>query len=222
MKISNLTSKTFFEINDTDILIIEDDVDTKKVTVKDLRDYFLNNGVTRSTKMLINEMMDNVINSLSAAKYVITELMTYKMNTVINDATSGNIYIALKEVNTNKWLTKEEINKLLLPNEDGIFTKNFIISAYVNDAYIRAISYVILDANEITDVVPEDNIGYIKAHFEGLTQNEIASITYDGIMISVESTEVTIVLPVEERRDYEFVGDPNLFNNHVPHIQSIG
>lgn len=222
MKISNLSTKTSFEINDTDILIIEDEVDTKKVTVKDLRDYFLNNGITRSTKMLINEMMDNVINSLSASKYVLSELMTYKMNTVINDATSGDIYVALKEVGQNKWLTKEEITKLLLPNEDGLFTKNFVISALVDGIYVKCASYTILDANEVTDIVPEDNIGYIKAHFDGLTQNEIAGITYNGIMINVESTEVTIVLPIEERKEYEFVGDPNLFNNHVPHIQSIG
>lgn len=222
MKISNLTAKTSLEINEDDILVIEDKEGTKQIPVKEFKDYILNNGITKSTKMLINEMMDNVINSLAASKYIISELLTYKMNTTIHDAESGDIYITLKSVETGKWLTAEDIGNLLVPNEDGLCTKNFVINVLVADAYVKSSSYSIHDASEESEVIPEGNIGYIKAHFDGLTQNEIAGITYDDIMITTESTEVTIVLPIEDAHEYEFVGDPDLFSNNVPYTQNIG
>lgn len=222
MKISNLTSKTSIEIEENDVLVIEDKEATKKVTVKEFKEHLLNTGITKSTKMLINETMDNVISSLQAAKYIISELITYKMNTTINDAESGDIYITLKSVRTDKWLTAEEIGNLLVPNEEGICSKNFVINVLVADAYVRSSSYSIHDASEENEIVPEGNIGYIKAHFVGLTQNEIAGITYDDIMITTEDTEITIVLPVEDNNEYEFIGDPELFNNNVPYSQNIG
>ena len=222
MKISNLTAKTSLEIQETDILVIEDAEGTKQITVKEFREYLMNNGITKSTKMLINDMMDNVINSLKASKYVISELITHKMNVTINDVASGDIYITLQNVGTEKWLTREEIESLLALNEEGFYTKNFVISVMVADAYVPCTSYSIHDANEINDVTPEGNIGYICAHYEGLTQNEIAGITYDDIMITLEDTELTIVLPVEDVHEYQFVGDPDMFNNNVPYTQSIG
>lgn len=222
MKISNLTAKTSLEIQETDILVIEDAEGTKQITVKEFREYLMNNGITKSTKMLINDMMDNVINSLKASKYVISELITHKMNVTINDVASGDVYITLQNVGTEKWLTREEIESLLAPNEEGFYTKNFVISVMVADAYVPCTSYSIHDANEMNDVTPEGNIGYICAHYEGLTQNEIAGITYDDIMITLEDTELTIVLPVEDVHEYQFVGDPDMFNNNVPYTQSIG
>lgn len=222
MKISNLTAKTSLEIDENDVLVIEDKESTKQITVKEFKEYMMNNGITRSTKMLINEMMDNVINSLAASKYIISELLTYKMNTTIHDAESGNIYITLKSVETDKWLTAEDIRKLLVPNEEGLYTKNFVINVLVAETYVKSSSYSIHDANEESEVIPEGNIGYIKAHFDGLTQNEIAGITYDDIMITTENTEVTIVLPIEDAYEYAFVGDPDLFNNNVPYTQNIG
>ena len=221
MKIKDLTSKTSFEVEEDDVLVIEDGEDTKQITVKEFREYLLGSGVTKTTKMLINEMMDNVINSLQSAKYIISELVTYKMNTTITDV-DGDIYITLKSVSTDKWLTAEEIGALLVPNEEGICTKNFVINVLVADAYVRSSSYSIHDASEIDEIVPEGNIGYIKAHFDGLTQNEVAGITYDDIMITTEDTEVTIVLPIEDRHEYEFIGDPEMFNNNVPYTQNIG
>ena len=222
MKISNLTAKTSLEIDENDVLVIEDKESTKQITVKEFKEYMMNSGITKSTKMLINEMMDNVISSLAASKYIISELLTYKMNTTIHDAESGNIYITLKSVETDKWLTAEDIRKLLVPNEEGLYTKNFVINVLVSDVYVKSSNYSIHDANEESEVIPEGNIGYIKAHFDGLTQNEIAGITYDDIMITTEDTEVTIVLPIEDTHEYEFVGDPDLFNNNVSYVQSIG
>lgn len=222
MKISNLTSKTSLEIDENDVLVIEDKESTKQITVKEFKEYMMNSGITKSTKMLINEMMDNVISSLAASKYIISELLTYKMNTTIHDAESGNIYITLKSVETDKWLTAEDIKKLLIPNNEGLYTKNFVINILVSDIYVKSSSYSIHDANEESEVIPEGNIGYIKAHFDNLTQNEIAGITYDDIMITTEDTEITIVLPIEDAHEYEFVGDPDLFSNNVSYVQSIG
>lgn len=221
MKIKDLTAKTSFEVEDDDVLVIEDGEDTKQISVKEFREYLLGSGVTKTTKVLINEMMDNVISSLQSAKYIISELITYKMNTTITNV-DGDVYITLKSVSTNKWLTSDEIKALLVPNEDGLFTKRFIINALVADAYVKSTTYSIHDASEIDEIVPEGNIGYIKAHFDGLTQNEIAGITYDDIMITTESTEVTIVLPIEDKHEYEFIGDPDLFNNNVPYTRIIG
>lgn len=221
MKIKDLTSKTSFEVNENDVLVIEDGEDTKQITVKEFREYLLGSGITKTTKMLINEMMDNVINSLQSSKYIISELLTYKMSTTITDV-DGDIYITLKNVSTDKWLTAEEIGALLVPNEEGICTKNFVINVLVADAYVRSSSYSIHDASDIDEILPEGNIGYIKAHFDGLTQNEVAGITYDDIMITTEETEITVVLPIEDRHEYEFIGDPDMFNNNVPYTQSIG
>lgn len=221
MKIKNLTTKTSIEIEDSDVLVIEDREGTKQITVKEFQEYLMNNGVTKSTKMLINQMMDNVITSLQASKYIITDLLTYQMNTTISDV-DGNVYITLKSVATDKWLTAKEIANLLVPNEEGLLTKSFVISVLIDDVYVKCSSYSIHDASEIDEVVPEGNIGYIKAHFDGLTQNEVAGITYDDIVITVEDTEITIVLPIEDMHEYEFVGDPNLFNNNVSYVSNIG
>lgn len=221
MKIKNLNTKTSIEIEESDVLVIEDNEDTKQITVKEFKNYLLNNGISKNTKMLINQMMDNVIDSLKASKYVISELLTYKMNTTVNDV-DGNIYITLQDTRTNKWLTVSEIEALLFPNEDDIYTKSYVVSVLVNDAYVKCSSYSIHDGSEIDEVVPEGNIGYIKAHFEGLTQNEVANITYDKVMITIEDTEIVIAIPVEDEHEYEFIGDPDMFNNNVPFVQDIG
>lgn len=222
MKISNLATKTSLEISEDDILVIEDKEGTKQLSVKEFKDYMMNNGITKSTKMLINDMMDNVIRSLSASKYIISELLTYKMNITIHDAESGDIYITLKNVETNQWLTAEGISDLLVPDAEGLYSKNFLIHVLIDGVYVPSSGYSIHDASEESEVIPEGNIGYIKAHFDGLTHNEIANITYSDIMITTEDTEVTFVMPIEDKHEYSFVGDPDLFNNNVQYTQSIG
>ena len=71
MKISNMTAKTSLEIQDTDVLVIEDQEDTKQVSIAALRD-FLNTTYEENTKKLINQTIDNVITLLQEAKYVIS------------------------------------------------------------------------------------------------------------------------------------------------------
>ena len=221
MKIKNLNTKTSLEIEESDVLVIEDGEDTKQITVKEFKEYLIKNGISKNTKILINQMMDNVIESLKASKYVISELLTYKMNTTVSDV-DGTIYITLQDTRTDKWLTAKDIEALLFPNDDDVYTKSYVISVLVNDAYVRCSSYSIHDGNKIDEVVPEGNIGYIKAHFDGLTQNDVANITYDKIMITIEDTEIVIAIPVEDMHEYEFVGDPDMFNNNVPFVQNIG
>lgn len=218
MKISNLTTKTSIEIQDTDLLVIEDAAETKSVTIKEFREYLMNNGITKSTKLLINEMVDNFISSLQSAKFLVSDLFTYVMNVTINDAESGDILIALKDNNTDKWLAVEDMVALLAPNEDGYATKEFVINVLIDDVYVKSSSYTIYDASALAEIVPEGSVGYIVAHFDGLTQNQIASISYDDIIITLESNEVTISLPIEDRHEYNFVGDLDLFKNNVSYI----
>lgn len=222
MKISNMTSKTSIEINDTDVLLIEDSEDTKQVSVKEFREYLLSHGVTRNTKVLINDMLDNVINSLKASKFIISELITHKMNVVINGSDSCDIFIALQNVATEKWLTEEEIYLMQFPNDEGMNTKEIVVSIATDNVFAHCTEYSIIDASEISEFNPKENMGYIKAHFDGLTQNQIACITYNDIFVSLKDTEVVIELPIEDRHTYQFVSDPDLFNNNVPYIQELG
>ena len=220
MKISNLTNKTSLEIQDTDLLVIEDAEGTKSVTVKEFRDYLINQGVSKNTKLLINNMLDSVINSLKTSKYIITELLTYQMAATVNEEKS--IYIKFKNPETDEWLTKQEIMDILVPNpETEMFTKKFVIRVLVNGEYIDSTDYSIHDGHELDDIVPRNLVGYIKADFYDLTQNEIAGITYSDIIITVEDTEITITLPVEDVHSYEFIGNPESFNNNVSYTQEI-
>lgn len=215
MKINDMTAKTSLEIQDTDILVIQDGEDTKQVSVAELRD-FLNMTSDKNTKKLINQTIDNVIASLEAAKYVVSDLRLFMINSWIG-STSGNIQISLKDINNDKWLTVDEINALLEPQEDGLNKYDFTVKAMVDDAWITAESYTIRDFNTehpsgTNQVLEDSNAGFIKAHFEGLTQNEIAGITYDDIKVE---------LPDTEEYRYMFTGDADSFANAVPYIDNI-
>ena len=119
MKINDMTAKTSLEIQDTDILVIQDGEDTKQVSVADLRD-FLNTTSDKNVKKLINQTIDNIIVSLQSVKYTVSELRSFMINSWIG-STSGNIQIAIKDLDNNKWLTADEIVKLTNPDENGIF-----------------------------------------------------------------------------------------------------
>ena len=222
MKIKNMTSKSSIEINDTDILIIEDSEDTKQVSVKEFREYLLTQGINRNTKLLINSMLDNVIKSLNTAKFVVSEFITHKMNVIITDSNTCDVFIALQNTMTEKWLTANEIHALQLPNDEGIATREIIVSITTNDVFTQCTGYTILDASEISDFSPKENLGYIKAHFEDLTKNEMAIVTHNDIVVTLKDTEIVIELPIEDKHTYEFVTDPDLFSNNVSYVQQIG
>lgn len=218
MKISAMNSKTSLEVQDTDLLIIEDNEDTKSISVKDLCEYINSkNTETKKTKVLINETIDKVSELLQQAKFIISEKKTYMMNSWIG-STSGNIQICLKDMDTNKWLTQLELFELLQP-ENNEATKEYVIKVLVGDTYRNAVSYTIRDFNtehenpeQVNEILSISEAGFIKAHFDELTQNEIANIKFDDIEISLEETE---------EYKYEFVGDKDSFANAVIYVEEI-
>ena len=215
MKINDMTAKTSLEIQDTDILVIQDVEDTKQVSVADLRD-FLNTTSDKNVKKLINQTIDNIIVSLQSVKYTVSELRSFMINSWIG-STSGNIQISIKDIDADKWLTMDEIIALTNPDEDGIAQNDFIIKVMIEDIYNTAVSYTVKDFNTehpsgTNATLEASNAGFIKAHFDGLTPNEIAGITYDDIKLE---------LPETEEYRYLFNGDPDSFVNAVPYTESI-
>ena len=215
MKINDMTAKTSLEIQDTDILVIQDEEDTKQVSVADLRD-FLNITSDKNTKKLINQTIDNIIASLQATKYIVSELRSFMINSWIG-STSGNIQIAIKDLDNNKWLTADEIVKLTNPDENGIAQNDFIIKVMIAGIYNTAASYTIMDFNTehssgTNTILEASDAGFIKAHFNGLMPNEIAGITYNDIKLE---------LPETEEYRYLFNGDLDSFANAVPYTNSI-
>lgn len=208
MKINNMTAKTSLEIQDTDILVIQDGEDTKQVTVADLRAYMIASGLDKNTKILINETLDNIAASILASKYVVSELKSYTIKTWI-DSVNGTIQIALKDA-MDKWLTVEDIFTLFATEDEHP------IQVLIAEAYLSPeVSSILAFNAEYPDNIDNELVdaGFIRLQYNGLTQNEIAGITYDDIKISLAETE--------EFR-YEFIGNPDLFENSVPYEESIG
>lgn len=201
MKIKSMTQKTALEVTDNDVLVIEDDEETKQITVADLRDYLLSSGVTKETKKLINQTLDTISATLLAAKYIVSELQSYEVTATVID--QENIHFMIKDMITGLYLTASEIGTLLM---DEYLLQILIADVYVNPDMVPVIvdEYPTLDA-----VIPN---GIIKAHFADLTQNEVAGITYDDIKIEIPETE--------EFR-YEFLISPELFINNVSYVEEV-
>ena len=208
MKINNMTAKTSLEIEDSDILVIQDGEDTKQVSVGEFKEFLINSSEI-SSKKLINQTLDNVIASLTASKYDISVLKTYTIGAWIG-STSGNVQIILKDNDTNKWLTEAELN-------DFVAKEEFNVYLMIKDLLVSATSFVVKDF--VTEhpigtnpVLEADNAGFIKAHFDNLTQNEIANITCDDVIIHQKDTE--------DFR-YMFNHDKDSFTNSVPYVESV-
>ena len=209
MKINDMIAKTALEIQDTDILVIQDGEDTKQVSVADLKEY-LCESLSINTKKIINQTIDNIIASLQATKYVVSVLRTFMINSWIG-STSGNIQMSIKDIDNDKWLTVDEIIALTNPNEDGEPQNDFSIKVMVGDVLKNAESYTVKrftaeHPSGTNQILEDSDAGFIKAHFEGLTQNEIANIKFDNIKIELQETE--------EYR-YIFTTDENLFADVV-------
>ena len=208
MKINNMTAKTSLEIEDSDILVIQDGEDTKQVSVGEFKKFLIDSSET-NTKKLINQTLDNVIASLTASKYDVSVLKTYTIGAWIG-STSGNVQIILKDNDTNKWLTKAELN-------DFVAKEEFNVYLMIKDLLVSATSFEVKDF--VTEhpigtnpVLEADNAGFIKAHFDNLTQNEIANITCDDVIIHQKDTE--------DFR-YMFNHDKDSFTNSVPYVESV-
>ena len=208
MKINNMTAKTSLEIEDSDILVIQDGEDTKQVSVGEFKKFLIDSSETNSKK-LINQTLDNVIASLTASKYDVSVLKTYTIGAWIG-STSGNVQIILKNNDTNKWLTEAELN-------DFVAKEEFNVYLIIKDLLVSAISFEVKDfvtehPTGTNPVLEADNAGFIKAHFDNLTQNEIANITCDDVIIHQKDTE--------DFR-YMFNHDKDSFTNSVPYIESV-
>ena len=70
----------------------------------------------------------------------------------------------------------------------------------------------IAGADNINAVLSSSNAGFIKAHFDNLTQNEIAGITYDDIRLT---------FPDNAEYKHVFNVDENSFANAVPYVEEI-
>ena len=208
MKINNMTAKTSLEIEDSDILVIQDGEDTKQVSVGEFKKFLIDSSETNSKK-LINQTLDNVIASLTASKYDVSVLKTYTIGAWIG-STSGNIQIILKDNDTNKWLTEAELN-------DFVAKEEFNVYLMIKDLLVSATSFEVKDfvtehPTGTNPVLEADNAGFIKAHFDNLTQNEIANITCDDVIIHQKDTE--------DFR-YMFNHDKDSFTNSVPYVESV-
>ena len=208
MKINNMTAKTSLEIEDSDILVIQDGEDTKQVSVGEFKKFLIDSSETNSKK-LINQTLDNVIASLTASKYDVSVLKTYTIGAWIG-STSGNVQIILKDNDTNKWLTEAELN-------DFVAKEEFNVYLMIKDLLVSATSFEVKDfvtehPTGTNPVLEADNAGFIKAHFDNLTQNEIANITCDDVIIHQKDTE--------DFR-YMFNHDKDSFTNSVPYIESV-
>ena len=215
MKINDMIAKTALEIQDTDILVIQDGEDTKQVSVADLKEY-LCESLSINTKKIINQTIDNIIASLQATKYVVSVLRTFMINSWIG-STSGNIQMSIKDIDNDKWLTVDEIIALTNPNEDGEPQNDFSIKVMVGDVLKNAESYTVKrftaeHPSGTNQILEDSDASFIKAHFEGLTQNEIANIKFDNIKIELQETE--------EYR-YIFTTDENSFANAVSYVENI-
>ena len=208
MKINNMTAKTSLEIEDSDILVIQDGEDTKQVSVGEFKEFLINSSEI-SSKKLINQTLDNVIASLAASKYDVSVLKTYTIGAWIG-STSGNVQIILKDNDTNKWLTEAELN-------DFVAKEEFNVYLMIKDLLVSATSFEVKDfvtehPTGTNPVLEADNAGFIKAHFDNLTQNEIANITCDDVIIHQKDTE--------DFR-YMFNHDKDSFTNSVLYVESV-
>ena len=153
---------------------------------------------------------------MQATKYVVSVLRTFMINSWIG-STSGNIQMSIKDIDNDKWLTVDEIITLTNPNEDGEPQNDFSIKVIVGDVLKNAESYTVKrftaeHPSGTNQILEDSDAGFIKAHFEGLTQNEIANIKFDNIKIELQETE--------EYR-YIFTTDENSFANAVSYVENI-
>ena len=72
MKISDMQTKKSIEVNDNDLLVIEDNEDTKSITVSELKNY-MTLSLIDNPKYLINMTIDNIIDALSKIKFVLPQ-----------------------------------------------------------------------------------------------------------------------------------------------------
>lgn len=221
MKIHDLTTKKSLEVEATDLLLIEDAGDTKAITVGEFLECVDVHSDER-TKRFINEALDKVIKALEDSKFKFDYDKYFTLNIWISSA-SGNIQITVLDTETNQWLTRDELIELLGPvdeaaTEEEKYARSYVIKVLVDDSYRQAVAYEICNFNDdhpsgTNQWLEDSNAGYIKAHFDDLTQNEIAGITHNDVYVGVD----TIVDDNGVSYHYHFTSDDGSFVNSVPY-----
>lgn len=209
--IDELAEKLASEVEDSNLMVIADEESAKKITIGELKqvlrsvdDYFV--------KAVINETIDRITKALQDAKWEFPNYVTkrYKMNTWIGSA-SGNIQITLLDMEANKWLTREEIVELF-ENEHSIKVR--IGKLLEEPVSIRVLSFCEEheEPETINPWLAADDAGFLKIHFDGLTNNQISQIIYEDINITMKDTEEI---------KYEFFYSRDSFVNSVSYEARI-
>lgn len=227
MKINEMRVKTSNEIQNTDILIIQDEDQTKQITVEDLSNYLFRIGFKKCYKRLINDTIDNIIDALNKSKYIIEEDKTYGTLIWI-DNDSGAINIALRD-ESNHYLNIDDIKQLtqVSLNEDNeeVINNPLIFSILIKDrtgiVYKQETStYEILsyydeykDLITVSDkVIPEllNNGAFIRVNFTDLSHNDIYSLKAENIAVKLDSTE-----------EYNYIITNDSFDNTVEYVSEV-
>ena len=73
MKITSLNQKTSIEVQENDLLIIEDEEDTKQITVGEFINAVNRLSQEKLIRMELNEMIDRIRDCIASAKYIFPE-----------------------------------------------------------------------------------------------------------------------------------------------------
>lgn len=209
--ISELEEKLASEVEPDNLMAIEDAESTKKIKIKSLMEVF--RPVQECfVKEIINDTIDRIIERLADAKWEFVDYVTkkYLMNTWIGSA-SGNIQIALLDMEQDKWLTRDEIEELFSVSEELYSIRVMIGRIWEEPVSMRILSFCEEHENpeEINAWMAADDAGFLKIHFDGLTNNQISQIIYEDVEIKMESED--------ENTRYEFIYSRDSFANSVPY-----
>lgn len=237
MKLQSLKTKTAIEVTDDDLLVIEDREDTKTITVGQFK-ALMNAFSETKFKQLFNECIDRVISVCEKAKFEFPIQRSYLMNIWIG-STSGNIQIALKDIPTNHWLTRDELVTLVM-DERGNMQSDFKVQLFINGVYREANYYQLLNFvdhhdRSANEWLYDTNAGFIKAAFgSDFEQNDIAAIRPYDVIVSI--TNRTVVVeddgseiiqpkpgpePITKEYEFKFLADKGSFANGVPFVSVI-
>lgn len=207
MKISDMQTKKSIEVNDNDLLVIEDNEDTKSITVSELKNY-MTLSLIDNPKYLINMTIDNIIDALSKIKFVLPQDRNIDVFTYIKD--TSTVIMSLKE--NEKYFTLDDINNLIASSVEG---SKFTFKILVNEVYETSTTYTVnnankvftgLEDNEIIKELYEKNIGVINITFNPMDQNNLSLVTYNDIIVE---------LPKSENYIFNFTSKEDLFINNI-------
>lgn len=207
MKISDMQTKKSIEVNDNDLLVIEDNEDTKSITVSELKNY-MTLSLIDNPKYLINMTIDNIIDALSKIKFVLPQDRNIDVFTYIKD--TSTVIMSLKE--NEKYFTLDDINNLIASSVEG---SKFTFKILVNEVYETSTTYTVnnanevftgLEDNEIIKELYEKNIGVINITFNPMDQNNLSLVTYNDIIVE---------LPKSENYIFNFTSKEDLFINNT-------